>query len=534
LEEIMSRLHGLAPAAIFAAALAWSHCAAAQDAPEATTLRPVDVNARPARPVRPRATPRPAPRQATARRPVSAPPTLTTAAPSTAGLNAAPSPLVQRYQLPQTYGGPVIGAGFASNYYNLNQVNLANAFSLKTNTRGNFDWDVVVTRYDYLTDIQRNPFTVAATGTNFIDTGKITRLDGTNWMTADARGIWRPTGPGGPHEVSFGIHGDRYELVNPIYKTPTWFGGPDATSTLYTDSLGKTQTTAVWVQDAWRLAPQLKLTTGGRWEDWRAFDGFNLNTTTASATGAITGTTIVNQPTLSAGRFSPKASLTYEASQEWQLTGSYGVANRFPTVTELYQITTLPGTTVPQNPNPNLRPERALSGELAIERRFADGAKVRLSLFQENTRDMIISQLNVLPNGTSATFVTNVDEVRNRGVELAWQKNNLPIDGMEVFGSVTYVDSIILSDPSFVGTPLVGGATSTAVGKHVPNVPEWRATFGATCRRMRSRSPWSGAIRARSTRRSTTSTRCRTCSRRSIPSSWWTRACNTKRATAAR
>ena len=47
---------------------------------------------------------------------------------------------------------------------------------------------------------------------------------------------------------------------------------------------------------------------------------------------------------------------------------------------------------------------------------------------------------------------------------------------------MTYVDSIILSDPTFVGTALVGGVTSTAVGKHVPNVPEWRATLGATYR----------------------------------------------------
>jgi iron complex outermembrane receptor protein len=54
---------------------------------------------------------------------------------------------------------------------------------------------VAISRYDYLKDIQRNPFTVAAAGANFIDTGKITRLDGTNWTNADAKGIWRPAGP---------------------------------------------------------------------------------------------------------------------------------------------------------------------------------------------------------------------------------------------------------------------------------------------------------------------------------------------------
>ena len=37
------------------------------------------------------------------------------------------------------------------------------------------------------------------------------------------------TGPGGAHEVSFGVHGDRYVLINPVYQTPNWSGGPDAT-----------------------------------------------------------------------------------------------------------------------------------------------------------------------------------------------------------------------------------------------------------------------------------------------------------------
>lgn len=383
-----------------------------------------------------------------------------------------------------TYGGNanVGGSGFASNYYNLVQQNLANAFTLKTDTRGALDGEFHVSRYDYLKDIQRNPFTVTPTGAGFTDVGRVTRLDGTNWTTADAKGIWR-TSFAGFHEVSFGVHGDRYELVNPVYKTANWQGGPDATSELYTNSAGKTQTVALWAQDAWRFAPGWKLTLGGRWESWRAFDGFNLSTTTNSTSGAITSTTTINQPTLEAARFSPKGSLSWEPAQDWQVTASVGVANRFPTVTELYQATTV-GTTL-VNPNPNLRPEQALSTELAIERKFVDG-KVRLSLFQENTRDMLIAQVSTIPGTTTTTsFITNVDEVRNRGVELAWQKDNVLIPHLELFGSITYVDSRILSDPTFVPTKDANGKdipSSSAVGRHVPNVPEWRTTLGATYR----------------------------------------------------
>ena len=148
-----------------------------------------------------------------------------------------------------TFGGSgtVGGSAFASNYYNLNQIDLANALTLKTDTKGPLDAEVVVSRFDYLKDIQRNPFTVATSGLGFTDTGRITRLDGTNWTTADAKGIWRTDGPAGPHEISFGVHGDQYELVNPVYSTPTWNSGPDSTSQLYSAGNGKTQTTGLWI-----------------------------------------------------------------------------------------------------------------------------------------------------------------------------------------------------------------------------------------------------------------------------------------------
>jgi iron complex outermembrane receptor protein len=370
-----------------------------------------------------------------------------------------------------TYAGQ---SGFATGYSNQTQQNLANAVSLKSDTRGVYDFDLVLTRYDYLKDILRNPYTVT-TGTGFTDVGKITRMDGTNWTTFDARGIWRPTGPGGAHEVSFGYHADEYVLNNPTYRTTSWNTGPDATNQLYARGDGKTQTQALWLQDAWRFAPRWKLTLGGRWETWKAFDGFNLNTSQNSTTGAITGTSAVNQPTLKANRFSPKASLAFEPSKEWLLTGSFGVANRFPTVTELYQNITV--NNVVFFPNPNLKPETSLVTEIAAERRFADG-KVRLSLFQENTHDMLISQTGTLAGtNTPTAFVTNVDLVRNRGVELAWQKDNVLVRRLELFGSVTYVDSRTLSDSTFVST--IG---TTATGKRVPNVPMWRATFGGTYR----------------------------------------------------
>jgi len=380
---------------------------------------------------------------------------------------------VQSY-LKDAAGNPTFGgvAAFASDDYSWFEKHLSNSLSFKTDTHGNLDWDVAVSRYDYLQDIQRNPFTVAAAGEAFSTNGKIARLDGTNWTNADAKGIWRPTGPGGEHEVSFGGHLDRYELDNPTYATPTWNGGPDTTGSLYSNGRGDTVTAALWAQDAWRFLPQFKLTLGGRLENWRAFDGYNLSTTT-NAAGNITSTSAVLQPDLEATRFSPKASLNYAPDKNWDVTASFGVANRFPTVGELYQTATVGAIIV--FPNPNLTPEQDLSSELAIERKFTDG-KVRLSLFEEDGHNALISQNGTVPGTTTTTtFVTNVDAIRKRGAELAWDKDNVVIDKLQAFGSVTYVDSVTLSDPTFVGTN-----GSTADGHRVPYIPMWRATLGET------------------------------------------------------
>jgi len=388
---------------------------------------------------------------------------------------------VQTY-LNNAFGAPTFGgvAGFANSYYTITERHLANAVSLKTNTRGPFDWDMSASFYNMLQDTQRNPYGVIG-ATGFTTYGKIANLGGTNWENIDLKGIWRNDGPSGNHEVSFGLHGDQYNLNNPTYKTTTWNGGPDVTGEVYTSGVGATQTGALWAQDAWRIAPSMKLTVGGRLETWRAFDGFNLNTT-QNAAGAITSASAKYQPTLNSTNFSPKVSLSWTPNQDWEVKGSFGEAYRYPTVSELYQVVSSGSTFF--FPNPNLSPEEDLSYEVTAERKWVDG-KVRLSLFQENVRSALISQTNFVNSGTTQaniTTVSNVDATRNRGVELAWQKDNVGVNGLQFFGSVTYVDARIISDPTWTGVYVGTNVRSTVDGKRTPYVPDWRTTFGLTYR----------------------------------------------------
>jgi iron complex outermembrane receptor protein len=393
---------------------------------------------------------------------------------------------------PQTYlktagtNAPTFGgvSGFASNKYTWDQTHLSNAVSLKSDTRGVFDYDLSVSSYNYLQDIMLNPFTVTPAGLGYSENGKVTRNDGTNWQNADAKGIWRPFGIDGSQEISFGLHGDRYYFDNPVYASSIWNATPSTgTGQLYSDGIGETRTGALWVQDAWKIQPDLKLTLGGRLETWAALDGFNFNTSVNSTTGVITSTTAMNQPELNSTNFSPKASLSYDLNKDWNITTNFGEAYRYPTVTELYQNVTV--SNVVTVPNPFLTPEQDLNGEVNIERKWSDG-RVRLTLFEERTNNAIISQTNTVTSVTGsqvmATTFSNVAAIQMQGVELSAEKNNVLFSGVQLFGSVTYVDSRILSDPTWTGTNPLTGLPDSVVGKRVPYVPDWRARAGVTYR----------------------------------------------------
>jgi len=365
-----------------------------------------------------------------------------------------------------------IGAGsFSNNIYRLKETHWMHSAGLKSSTPGAWSWEIVGSLYDFGESEQRLP-SASLPGAFDGGAGNITDMSGTGWYTADARAFWRPEGMDGVHQLSFGAHTDRYTLSNERSAATDWISGDEGA--LLTAAQGKTETHALWFQDVWHFAPAFILTAGGRFEIWRAYDGCNYSL--SPALSAV-------QPELDATRFSPRATLAWHPTDDWIVKASFGEAYRFPTVSELYQaITTGQTLTVP---NPNLKPEHAVSAELAIER-MLPGGRVRLSLFSENISDALISQSAPLVPGSTQLFnyVQNIDHVRSRGVEAVVQKDNVLIEGLTLQGSVTYVDSIIESNP----------VLAASVGKQTPQVPRWRATAVAT---YRPNEAWAFTLAAR-------------------------------------
>jgi iron complex outermembrane receptor protein len=369
--------------------------------------------------------------------------------------------------LRDTGGNPVYTAAMNSGLYLRNQRHWAHAAAFD-GQGPRFDWQIAGSMFDYAKDSQSSP-TAALPGGFTGGAGSIQRQDGTGWWTLDAKGALRTGAKNADgidgNVLSFGAHADQAKLQSQTYATADWIGGvPGARSAA---SLGKTRTIAVWVQDSWAFAPGLVLTVGTRQEWWRAFGGFNQ---IAAANPGIA------QPERTANGFSPKATLEWRPAARWRLKASFGQAWRFPTVSELYQATTV--GTVLANPNPNLAPERARSAELAAEYRDAHGL-VRLALFNEVIDGALISQTApvsvVQPNGATITattsFVQNVDQTRARGVELAIDRRDV-VQGVDLSGSVTYADAITSRNAVF----------PVSVGKLLPSVPRWKANAVVTWR----------------------------------------------------
>ncbi|MGI4901582.1 MAG: TonB-dependent receptor [Janthinobacterium lividum] len=363
------------------------------------------------------------------------------------------------------YSASSIASQFSSSY--VEQEHLMQGLQLGTHTGGVFDWSAVVSHFQYLQDLTRlstGLYPAALTS----GPGRVTDMSGTGWTTLDLNGVLRPTGVWAANALSFGVHFDQFKLVSPTFKTAD-FVSADGGS-LYSNSLGSTHTTALWLQDVWKLSPSLRATLGARYEMWRAYDGFNFSTESNGLGVAV------NQPGLSRSGLSPKASLTWDATDLWSITGSFGKALRFPTVGELYQ-TVQTGSTYLQA-NPFLKPESVLSGELALERN-AEDSKLRLSVFDEYVSNALISQTSIIAGfATPVSLTQNVDKTRETGIELVLQHDNVLIKGLELAGSVTYVDAHILADSAYV--PTIAGAS--AVGSRTPYVPTWRATVAATYR----------------------------------------------------
>ena len=336
--------------------------------------------------------------------------------------------------------------------------------SVKSRTKGLFDWEVAASLYDYGKDEKRsnassNPLPIATSG----GAGTLADGSGTGWNNLALRGTWRPDGLKGEHVVDFGAQQDHYKLR---YLTSNIAGNwlTDGVGGLASEVGGRTQMQSLYVQDTWRFAPQWRAVLGLRAEHWQAQDGL----TRFSASSAT------RYASRSEHHLSPKGALSWQLLPDAYLKYAIGRAVRMPTVNELYGATSTANSQYINDPN--LQPETSWTQELSFEKTL-DHHQWRLTVFSEDTRDGIYSQ-TVFDSAAQAniTRVQNVGQIVTRGLEAVWSSQHLWLPGLDLSASLTYADSVIRDNAGFVSTP------GDTLGKRQPNIPRWRATLLAAYR----------------------------------------------------
>jgi iron complex outermembrane receptor protein len=318
-----------------------------------------------------------------------------------------------------------------------------------------FGWDFSASLYDYGEDKSRTP-TIAKPAADTGGAGRITDLKDTGWHTLALKGRWKASAE---HGLEFGVQHDRYQWRQRVDNAADWIGG--AATTPVNNFEGNTSLTSVYGQDTWALPGELKAVLGLRVEQWQAFNGLRSTGTAA--------------PVLFQERrehwVSPKAALGWQVREDWSLKVSTGRAVRAPTVGELFQgnAGTDPVT------NPGLKPEKSWTSELSSEWSFGGSRRLRTTLFREGTTDALYSQA-IAGTVPIVNSVQNIDRIRTWGLENAFEADDLFVKGLGLQASLTYADSKIVANSSYVSVP------GDTVGKQQPRVPKWRASALATWR----------------------------------------------------
>ena len=348
--------------------------------------------------------------------------------------------------------------------------------SLKQNMRGEFDWEIAASLYDYVRDDKRqndssNVQPAALVG----GAGTLADGRGTGWHNVALKGAWRPDPTRNTHVLDFGYQLDNYQLR---YKTTQLTGNylQDSGGSLFSKVSGNTRMHSLYAQDTWKLAPRWKTVLGLRAEQWEASDG----RTDFSASSAL------DHPTRRGVWYSPKGALSWQWLDDTVLKASVGRAVRMPTVGELYGATSTASSQYINDPN--LRPERSRTTELSAEKDMGQ-ARARLTWFTEQTHDALYSQtVYDATANRNIGRVQNIDHIATSGLEMAASSEDLWLKGLQLQGSVTYTDSKVQSNRGFVTTP---GDTD---GRWQPNIPRWRATVAGT---YRVNDRWSGTLGVR-------------------------------------
>lgn len=317
-----------------------------------------------------------------------------------------------------------------------------------------WNYDVALSTYFVLQDIARdsdeNP-----ESTGYDGSGQLTEFSDTGWQMVEMRfnkeSIW------GSPTTSFegGYHYDhaRFKVQN-VDNLPYWKSSEQAEGTYDDSSGGETDTHAFHGNLGFQLTPKWDLQTGLRTEVWRSFNGFKHEDTDNTEGGQLHRMEYA---------FSPKLSLGFKPSNEWDLRFSLARSTRFPLPEELFEnVDDLQDASIS---SPGLKPEVGNHATIMIGN-YKPKSTTQLNLFFDEVSNTIFADEDNSGTTSVSTFV-NIDKVRTFGAEFIAKRRDFLISKHDLSFNVSYTNNEIRrydQNPSYAGNKL-------------PRIPDVRAKF---------------------------------------------------------
>ena len=179
--------------------------------------------------------------------------------------------------------------------------------------------------------------------------------------------------------------------------------------TLERISGGTQRSVGVFVQDLIAPLPDFTITLSARVDNWRNYDGHNLEHLVPSGTPTVNHNPAL--PTRSDTVASPRVAALYHVTDRIGVWGDVGWGFRAPTLNELYRQFRV-GTTLTLANNA-LGPERLVGGEAGLTLAPASNVTIRTSWFDNRVEDPV-------SNVTISTGATITQQRQNLGRTRIW------------------------------------------------------------------------------------------------------------------
>jgi len=274
----------------------------------------------------------------------------------------------------------------------------------------------------------------------------------------------RLASPSGPVEYVLGAFWYRHDaqddhLVDYGKDAAKWYYGPTADLRILDGVRHRefydpdTRSLSGFGQLTWHPTPAIDLTAGLRYTH-ETRHGHYIATTEGNAV-AIDDLPVALRATATAARLNYATPGAYQVSAESnRLSGTVNLGYHpsetvFAYASYSWGFKSAGLNLVKAQPgiDPVVRPERVTSYELGLKSQFLDrSVTANLALFWTDDRDFQATILDRTPDGRSVSYISNVDKVRVRGVELEVQTQ--PVQGLSLGISGAFNDAEYVSYPN--------------------------------------------------------------------------------------